>query len=155
LIIQQPFIRDVYNFVRIHKTLKITPAMATKVTGRLWEIGDIVDVLEVLRDAFGGVGGKHEDRNLGRDRSCRGHSGRGRNLDVHSHRLVLRKLLQWKAVPRATTIKVTDTYTAKLLAGSAFLVQDSPQVDSAGNDFPCRIVVVPNKFTCCCLPGGP
>ena len=25
LIIQQPFIRDVYNFVRIHKTLKITP----------------------------------------------------------------------------------------------------------------------------------
>lgn len=50
LIIQQPFIRDVYNFVRIHKTLKITPAMATKVTGRLWEIGDIVDVLEVLRD---------------------------------------------------------------------------------------------------------
>ena len=24
--------------------------MATKVTGRLWEIGDIVDVLEVLRD---------------------------------------------------------------------------------------------------------
>ena len=50
LIIQQPFIRDVYNFVRIHNTLKITPAMATKVTGRLWEIGDIVDVLEVLRD---------------------------------------------------------------------------------------------------------
>ena len=36
--------RDVYNFVRIRKTLKITPAMATKVTGRLWEIGDIVDV---------------------------------------------------------------------------------------------------------------
>ena len=24
LIIQQPFIRDVYNFVRIHKTLEIT-----------------------------------------------------------------------------------------------------------------------------------
>ena len=50
LIIQQPFIRDVYNFVRIHKTLKITPPTATKVTGRLSEIGDIVDVLEVLRD---------------------------------------------------------------------------------------------------------
>ena len=35
-----------YNFMRIHKTLRTTPAMAAKVTKRLWEIGDIVDVLE-------------------------------------------------------------------------------------------------------------
>jgi 3-methyladenine DNA glycosylase/8-oxoguanine DNA glycosylase len=35
-----------YNFVRIHKTLRTTPAIAAKVTKRLWEIGDIVDVLE-------------------------------------------------------------------------------------------------------------
>ena len=35
-----------YNFVRIHKTLKVTLAMAAKVTDRLWEIGDIVGVLE-------------------------------------------------------------------------------------------------------------
>jgi hypothetical protein len=35
-----------YNFVRIHKTLKGTPAMSAKVTSRLWEIDDIVDVLE-------------------------------------------------------------------------------------------------------------
>src|SRR2546421_9619890 len=35
-----------YNFVRIHKTLRTTPAMATKVIKRLWEIGDIVEVLE-------------------------------------------------------------------------------------------------------------
>jgi hypothetical protein len=35
-----------YNFVRIHKTLRTTPAMAAKVTERLWEIGDIVDMLE-------------------------------------------------------------------------------------------------------------
>ncbi|RAI43329.1 IS1 family transposase [Rhodoplanes roseus] len=35
-----------YNFVRIHKTLKVTPAMAANVTNRLWEIGDVVDVLE-------------------------------------------------------------------------------------------------------------
>ena len=31
-----------YNFVRIHKTLRVTPAMAAGVTDRLWEIGDIV-----------------------------------------------------------------------------------------------------------------
>jgi hypothetical protein len=35
-----------YNFVRIHKTLRTTPAMAANVTKRLWEIGDIVDMLE-------------------------------------------------------------------------------------------------------------
>ena len=35
-----------YNFVRLHKTLRTTPAMAANVTKRLWEIADIVDVLE-------------------------------------------------------------------------------------------------------------
>jgi hypothetical protein len=35
-----------YNFVRIHQTLKITPAMAAGVTDKLWEMGDIVAVLE-------------------------------------------------------------------------------------------------------------
>ena len=37
-----------YNFVRIHKTLRTTPAMAAGVTSRLWEIGDIVDALEAF-----------------------------------------------------------------------------------------------------------
>lgn len=35
-----------YNFVRIHQTLKVTPAMAAGVTDRLWEMSDIVQVLE-------------------------------------------------------------------------------------------------------------
>jgi hypothetical protein len=35
-----------YNFVRIHKTLRTTPAMAAGVTKRLWEVSDVVDVLE-------------------------------------------------------------------------------------------------------------
>jgi IS1 family transposase len=35
-----------YNFCRIHKTLRVTPAMAAGVTTRLWEIMDIVSVLE-------------------------------------------------------------------------------------------------------------
>jgi hypothetical protein len=37
-----------YNFVGIHKT---TPAMAAKVTSRLWEIGDIVNMLEAWEAA--------------------------------------------------------------------------------------------------------
>jgi hypothetical protein len=35
-----------YNLVRIHKTLRITPAMAAGVSDRLWEIGDIVTLIE-------------------------------------------------------------------------------------------------------------
>jgi IS1 family transposase len=35
-----------YNFVRIHQTLKVTPAMAAKVTEKLWEMSDMVAVLE-------------------------------------------------------------------------------------------------------------
>jgi len=35
-----------YNFVRIHQSLRCTPAMATGVTNRLWEISDIVDLLD-------------------------------------------------------------------------------------------------------------
>jgi IS1 family transposase len=35
-----------YNFVRIHQTLRITPAMAAGVTDRLWEIADIVRLVE-------------------------------------------------------------------------------------------------------------
>ena len=35
-----------YNFVRIHQTLRTTPAMAAGVTDRLWEVKDIVYLLE-------------------------------------------------------------------------------------------------------------
>jgi hypothetical protein len=34
------------NFCRIHKTLRITHAMAAGLTDRLWSIGDMVKVLE-------------------------------------------------------------------------------------------------------------
>jgi hypothetical protein len=35
-----------YNFVSIHQTLKITPAVAAGVTPKLWEMSDKVKVLE-------------------------------------------------------------------------------------------------------------
>jgi hypothetical protein len=35
-----------YNFVRIHQSLKITPAMAADVTSKLWEMSDMLKVLE-------------------------------------------------------------------------------------------------------------
>lgn len=35
-----------YNFVRIHQTLRVTPAMAAGVTSTLWDLPDMVRVLE-------------------------------------------------------------------------------------------------------------
>lgn len=35
-----------YNFVRIHQTLRCTPAMAAGVTKTLWELADMVKVLD-------------------------------------------------------------------------------------------------------------
>jgi hypothetical protein len=42
-----------YNFVRIHKTLKVTPAIAAGVTDRLWEVTDMVSVLEAWETSLG------------------------------------------------------------------------------------------------------
>jgi hypothetical protein len=39
-----------YNLVRVHQTLKVSPAMAAGITSRLWEIGDIVNVLEAFEN---------------------------------------------------------------------------------------------------------
>jgi IS1 family transposase len=35
-----------YNFVRIHQTLKVTPAMAAGVTDKLWSVEDLVGLLK-------------------------------------------------------------------------------------------------------------
>jgi hypothetical protein len=40
-----------YNFVRIHQTLKVTPAMAAGVTDRLWEMKDLVEMLEAFENS--------------------------------------------------------------------------------------------------------
>ena len=40
-----------YNFVRIHKTLRMTPAMAAGVTDRLWSLEDIAERIEAGKPA--------------------------------------------------------------------------------------------------------
>jgi IS1 family transposase len=40
-----------YNFCRIHKTLRVTPAMAAGVTDRLWDVKDIVALIEAKESA--------------------------------------------------------------------------------------------------------
>jgi IS1 family transposase len=44
-----------YNFVRIHKTLRTTPAMAAGVDSRLWEMADIVALIEQFERGGGGL----------------------------------------------------------------------------------------------------
>jgi len=39
-----------YNFVRVHQTLRITPAMAAGVSDRVWKIEDIVSLLDAKKD---------------------------------------------------------------------------------------------------------
>jgi len=39
-----------YNFARIHQTLRVTPAMAAGVSDHVWEIGEIVDLLDRAAD---------------------------------------------------------------------------------------------------------
>ena len=40
-----------YNFVRIHQTLRVTPAMAAGVTDRVWEIADLVQLLDEMEES--------------------------------------------------------------------------------------------------------
>jgi hypothetical protein len=36
-----------YNFARIHQTLRITPAMAARISDHVWEIEEIVALLDI------------------------------------------------------------------------------------------------------------
>ena len=40
-----------YNFCRIHKTLKVTPAMAAGITDRLWSLEDVVTRIDAIERA--------------------------------------------------------------------------------------------------------
>ena len=42
-----------YNFVRIHQALRVTPAMAAGVTDRVWEVSDLVALLEAEESELG------------------------------------------------------------------------------------------------------
>ena len=42
-----------YNFVRIHRTLRVTPAMAAGVSDRLWSVSDIAHLIEAHEDQSG------------------------------------------------------------------------------------------------------
>lgn len=42
-----------YNFIKIHRTLRMSPAMAAKVTDRLWSVADLVALWESYEHAAG------------------------------------------------------------------------------------------------------
>lgn len=51
-----------YNFVRIHASLRMTPAMAAGVTDKLWEIADIVALIEAKEAEKPTVRGPYKKR---------------------------------------------------------------------------------------------
>jgi len=53
-----------YNFVRIHQTLRVTPAMAAGVSDRLWEVSDIVALWEAV-EPKAGKRGPYKEGNTG------------------------------------------------------------------------------------------
>jgi len=38
-----------YNFCRVHQTLRVTPAMEAGISGHVWPIEEIVDLLNVAK----------------------------------------------------------------------------------------------------------
>jgi len=42
-----------YNFVRIHKTLRVTPAMAAGVSDKLWTVEDIANMVDAAAPTSG------------------------------------------------------------------------------------------------------
>ncbi|SIQ83646.1 helix-turn-helix domain-containing protein [Bosea sp. TND4EK4] len=53
-----------YNFVRIHSTLRMPPAMAAGVSDRLWEISDIVALVEAEEAKTAAKRGPYKKRRL-------------------------------------------------------------------------------------------
>lgn len=35
-----------YNFCRIHQTLRVTPAMEAGISGKVWEISDLIELID-------------------------------------------------------------------------------------------------------------
>jgi len=50
-----------YNFVRIHQTLRVTPAMAAGVTDKLFEMADLVAIVDAAEEP-GGARGLYKKR---------------------------------------------------------------------------------------------
>ena len=40
-----------YNFVKIHKTLRVTPAMQAGLTDRVWEWEDVLNLIDAKKQA--------------------------------------------------------------------------------------------------------
>ena len=67
-----------YNFVRIRKTLKMSPAMTAGVTDMLWKMSDIVAVVNAAERAPASADRTRNVGNDGGERFSRAHTkGRG------------------------------------------------------------------------------
>lgn len=63
-----------YNFIKIHGTVRCTPAMAAGVTDRLWEMSDVVKLVEEREAALKLEAKKKHDRAYARFGDALGHN---------------------------------------------------------------------------------
>jgi hypothetical protein len=66
-----------YNFVRIHQTLRVTPAMAAGVSDKVWEIADIVRLVEERERAVREERAAQRFNSMSRIGPALGHEGSG------------------------------------------------------------------------------
>ena len=52
-----------YNFIRIHKTLRVTPAMEAGLSGTVWDMEDLVQIMDG-RAPKPGPRGRYKNRNF-------------------------------------------------------------------------------------------
>ena len=119
-----------YNFVRIHQSLRVTPAMEAGVTDRLWEIGDIVGLIED-REPRPGPRGPYGSRSSGRRQSRKGNRkkkarGKSKKKTAGKNVALARQFPDASAAERAL-----KSNAAPLLISQALLSQESPQEKQA------------------------
>ena len=87
-----------YNLVRVHQTIKVSPAMAAGITSRLWEIGDIVNVLVAFENRRTAVVRYSAQQCRDRARECEWMSSQAKDSDARD--LFIELARQWQELAR-------------------------------------------------------
>ena len=134
-----------YNFVRIHKTLRVTPAMAAGVTERLWEMSDIVELIEA--------------REANRDQKRGPYKKRNSNGPTTSFRSSLTAWMRCPRVSGSSKVPSATRFRLALRKGPAHLpgrgrMPGNPPAHRRFEGFRTAHEPTGGHLRCSCLDGG-